>query len=143
MRLNMLPLFLILSLFAVGIFGFLGFGSMDHRGQHSCPISLLSGGDCPSADSGAAFAFHHVLGVQYLSQFVINLEAFLLVFFVFSVFALLIFSKLLWNAELAPLALSEQQYYNATNFCGTHKKRLLRWLALRYKRDPRALSMGA
>lgn len=135
MRLRILPILLITSLLAVGILGFFG---LNHSGQHSCPISLLSGGDCPPIGGAFTLAFHHVSGLQSFTQSVVNLGTSPLILSTILIFAFLAFSKLLQKAPLLQLP-SFQRHDRITGSRFLSKKQLIRWLALHHKRDPHAL----
>lgn len=138
MRTRILPILIISSLLIIGVFGFLGFGSIDHAAQHNCPISLMSGGVCPAASKALAFASHHVSGLQYFTQSIIGIDDFLLTLSALLAFVLLFFANLAQKASI-PQSLSCEAYQRIAESRFIPKKQFLRWLALRHKRDPRAL----
>ncbi len=140
MRSRIFSTLIISSLLTVGVFGFLGLGFVDHGGQHTCPISLISGGDCSSI-GGVALAFHHVSGIQNLTQSMIGFSASSLVLSIFFVFALLVVSKLLQRSPVLQLS-SHKVYYRTAGSNFIPKKQFLRWLAIHHKRDPYSYSMG-
>ncbi len=139
MRLRILTIFIISSLLTIGVLGFWGLGSINHSGQHSCPIFLMLGGYCPSSEGGVALAVHHVSGIQNLTQSIIILDASLLVLLVLLVFATLLVVSKPPQGTSAPQLLSRQTRHRITESTLTPKKQFLRWLALHHKRDPHAL----
>lgn len=138
MQKKFFPLLIISSLLIMGVFGFLGLGSVDHNAQHNCPIPLMSGGDCPPVGNTMALASHHVSGLQYFTQSIISIDSSLLMLSTLLVFALLFFSKFSQETSLRQ-PLSHEAYQRIAESRFIPKKQFLRWLALRHKRDPRAL----
>lgn len=138
MQTRILPILIILSLFSVGVFGFLGLGMMDHGGRSICPISLMSGGLCPSAGNTLAVASHHVSGLQYFTQSIIGIGGSLLVLFALLAFVLLFFSKLSQEASAQQYFLYEA-YHKSIESHFIPGRKFLSWLALHHKRDPHAL----
>jgi len=135
MKLGFVAMIIVVSLLAMGVFGFLGLAFMEHSELSSCPVSLLSGGDCPPAGGSMALAFHHISGLQNLTQFVVNLDTSLLALFTLLVFVFLIFPKFLQTTPQLQ-AISFKRYDGVIGFIVFLKKQLLRWLVLRHKRDP-------
>ncbi|HDY73120.1 MAG TPA: hypothetical protein ENH86_00930 [Candidatus Jorgensenbacteria bacterium] len=135
MRLRILPILLIFSLLTVGVLGFFG---LNHGGQHSCPISLLSGDNCPPIGGTFALVFHHMSGLQSFTQSIVNLDTSLLILYAILIFAFLSFSRFLQKATLLQPS-SFQRYNRTTESRFLPKRQLMRWLALHHKRDPHAL----
>ena len=135
MRLKILPVFLILTMFAVSIVGLTGISLTDHVGNHTCSVLVFAGGDCPSGDGAAALAFHHVLGLQSFMQSIINSNTFLLALSILLGFASIYLLRFLRQMP-APHFLYNRICRKITEHIPN--KKFLRWLALRYKRDPHA-----
>lgn len=136
MRSKILPIFVISSLLAIGLFGILGISMADYNGQHSCPVSVLSD-NCSPSYGPPAEALHHISALQNFAQGLINTNTFSSMLLILLMFALTIFSVFLQKTPSLEIP-SSQNYRNIKEFDYSQKKRFLRWLALRHKRDPHA-----
>ncbi|OHA07254.1 MAG: hypothetical protein A2934_03085 [Candidatus Sungbacteria bacterium RIFCSPLOWO2_01_FULL_47_10] len=120
--------FLILGLLTVGGFGFFGSGFMSHaEGGHDCPISLMSGGNCPPSGGILAVALHHIGGLQSFMQSAIEAASSFWTLLALLFFAFLFFSKFLHVAPPISYAQIEAQ---ESEFALISKRRFLRWLSL-------------
>lgn len=137
MRSKLLPIFIISSLLAIGLFGVLEISMNGYNGQHSCPISVLSSDDCSTSYDPLSEAFHHVSALQNFAQGLINTSAFSSMILVLMMFIFAIFSTFLQKTPSLEIS-SSQNYRNIEEFDYSQKKRFLRWLALRHKRGPHA-----
>lgn len=141
MRYKSLIISLILAVGAVSVLGFLTLGLINHTHNHTCPISVASGGDCPPSGSITATVFHHLNGLQSLTQSILSTNA------GFSVLTLLPLVLLLFIFSLSNV-FSDRS--GLANIGINHKieekpafksfKKFLNWLSLLEKRDP-ALSV--
>lgn len=137
MRLKILMIFLILSIGIIGIFGFLNL-SLTEGGF--CPISAMLGGDCPPIDNALALAVHHISGLQFLTQFTVNFNPILLILSVLLLgFLFLIFMR---KPQVLAKFLSYQKYSLIKASDRVLRKRLLRWLAILNRLDPRTSFLG-
>lgn len=140
MRLRILPIFLILVIGGMGIFGFLGFSLIEQGDFHVCPVSLISGGDCPPLGSAFVLTIHHISGLQQLSRFIINIDsASLVLSLALMTFVLLAF----FNPTRMALAEHYALYFRShkiDEFSFGSNWQLFRWLSLRNKRDSHASS---
>lgn len=139
MQLRIIPTLLILVLGAIGVFGFWSLGSLNHGEHHVCPISMVSGGNCPPVNNTLALAIHHISGLQDFTQGIVssNLSLFIL-FTLLLVTFLLVFIKPS-DQILSHQPFSYQKYRRAEEFSFKSNRQFLRWLALHEKRDPYAL----
>lgn len=135
---RILPILIISSLLTIGVFGFLGLSSVDHGTQHTCPISLISDGDCSSIKGSLALAFHHISGIQNFTQSVISFDASVLILAFLLILASFVVSKLPQETR-APRILFRQISRGTAESTFIPERRFLRWLALHHKRDPHAL----
>ena len=135
---NTIPIILISSLIAIGLLGMWGINMTDSNGRHSCPVSLLSSDECLPASGLLAEVFHHISGLQNFAQGAINTNTSLLMILLLLV---LVFYAL-------PTFLRKTPVLETSSYLGhreieesgfLQKKRFLRWIALRHKRDPHAL----
>lgn len=136
-RSKILPIFIVSSLLAIGLFGVLGINMTYNNGQHSCPISALSSDDCPPSYNPLSEAFHHISALQNFAQGLVNTSTFSSMLLILLMFVLAIFSGILAKRPSLEVSAS-QSYRNIEEFDYSQKKRFLRWLALHHKRDPHA-----
>lgn len=126
MTIKNLTAFIIFILLGINVLGFLTFSSINNCGQQGCAISLALENDCPdTAEGSAAFALHHISGVQNLTRSIIMLNVSLAT------------PKLLSETS-APRFFRGRTENKTAESIFEPQKQFLRWLALRHKRDPRA-----
>ena len=126
---------LIISVLVVGVFGFMALGTINHNGQHSCPVSSFSGGGCPPAEGNIMLALHHLSGIQKLVQAINIADASLLVFLFLLTIILLIFFKPL-DKNIPSQVLSRKIFYKISEFNFVAVKQFIRWYSTLYKLDP-------
>jgi len=137
MSLKIVPILIITSLLAVGLFGIFGISMVNSSGQHSCPVSALSSNDCSPSNSPLIETFHHISTLQNFAQGPINTNTFSSIL-ILLLLALTVFLTLF--PKTPSLETSPQRgYYKTDQSEYSQKKQFLRWLALRQKRDPHAL----
>jgi hypothetical protein len=135
---KVLPVVLVTAILSVGIFGFLSMGLMSHVGQPTCPISILSGGGCPPADSSLALANHYISGLQYVSQAIVSTGVLLLLSFLILRILLLVARSLILEKYRTRISDTIVRYYVDSESDFIQSIKLLRWIALHNKRDPHA-----
>jgi hypothetical protein len=139
MQLKITPILMILSLLAVGVFGFLGLGYIDHASDHDCPISVILGGDCPPIGNALTLATHHLSGLQHVTQSILTIDPILLTLLILLLVALfLIFTNLLKDISTKQ-NFAYKKHYENEDIKFKANNSLLCWLALHNKRDPHAL----
>lgn len=139
MRSRIFPLFIIGSLLTIGLFGVLGINMTDDdNGQHSCPVSVLSSGDCSSSYSPLSEAFHHISALQNFAEGVVSTNTPSLILLVLLVFALAVFSVFPQKTPSLQIS-SYRRHHGIGESDNPQKNPFLHWLAIRYKRNPRAL----
>ncbi len=137
MRLKIIPILIISSLLTIGLFGILGINMTDNNGQHSCPISMFSNDDCLLSSNSFFEVFHHISALQNFTQGMVNINNFSLMLQILLMFIFAIFSTFLRKTPF--LQVSPRQNYRKIEELGySPKKQFLRWIALRYKKDPHA-----
>ena len=140
MKSYLVPTLLIVSLGSIGVLGFFGMGAMNHSEQHSCPVSVLSGENCPPSGDMAALASHHLSGLQDLT---LSTPSFSFTAFFVSILLLILlfaFSLKSHRRDLSDKQNVAAQYSFLEEREYQPKQRFLHWLELLYKRDPHALS---
>lgn len=138
MKLRILTIFLILIIGAIGIFGFLSLGLTEGG---FCPISAILGGSCPMSDNTVALVIHHISGLQYITQFIVNFDSTLLILSILLLsFLFLIFIKR--EPQVLAKSLSYQKYSLIEALNRVLSKRLLRWLAILNRQDPHISFLG-
>ena len=80
MRKDIFVLTLIIAVGTISIFGALGFGSLHHQGNHYCPISSLSAGNCAARTDVLSFLNHHISGVAFAAEAIFGYHLSLLLF---------------------------------------------------------------
>ena len=138
MKLRLVPILLIAGIIFVAIFGFLSISSIHQGSYHTCPIAFMSDGDCPPVGSALALIAYHWSGLQRLTQSIISINISLLMLSVFLISVRVDSLKLLQKV-LSTQHSFYQRCCTSKRSSFAPKKHLLRWLALRNKKDPHAL----
>lgn len=136
-RSKIFPILIISSLLAVGLFGIFGINMADDNGRHFCPISPLSSDGCALFGSPFSEALHHISALRNFAQGVININAFSLTLLFLLIFAFAIFATFLQKTPFLQTSF-RLSYQKPEELDYSQKKRFLRWLAIRHKKDPHA-----
>ncbi len=137
MRLRIIIILIVSSVLAIGALGLVEHNFVDHSRKSNCSVSLLSGADCTSIEGSLALAFHHVSGIQKLTQSTISPDVSLLLLVVLLILASVVVSKI-WQ-EIPTIVPVYHQIYLWVIESSFIPKKYLRWFAFRYKRDPHVL----
>jgi len=138
MKQQILTIFIISSLLSIGAIGSFELGFINHTGQYVCPLSSLSAGECSTGIGNMAIALHHISGIRNLTQPIMSSANSLLLLSIILFSASVIIYKILSRAPELQLL-----YYKIRDKIRkpSHKsrKKMLRWFALRYSRNPKLL----
>jgi len=125
-------LVLVIIILSIGISGIFSFSMAEHESVHTCPVSTILGGECPSTNN-IVLGLHHITGLQSLMQVVQSSHNAILILYLLllSSFVLIIYGLLV----SIKTARSFFSYLKKADRTGSSFQKQRRWFALRNKRD--------
>ena len=128
MKQSHLILFLLLSVVAVNIFGFLAFGMMDHGAGKACPVMNFAVGKCPAGADLLGMTTHRLTGLKMLLLAIVSSQTFLAMAAIFLIISLRLVTTRA-NTYLRP-----DRFVILPRSSGPYRE-FFHWLALHNKQD--------
>ncbi|MFH1769654.1 MAG: hypothetical protein ABH833_03235 [Parcubacteria group bacterium] len=133
---------IILALGSATLLGVFSLGLIDHSQAHSCPIAVMSGGDCPPAGDEAALVGHHISGIGVLTLAIPNGETVLQIsVLTFSILILVLIGfRGEYNGVQEIASIGGRKKYDFWKIKpNSQKENILYWIGLHNKKELPAL----